>query len=261
MTTAVDIITVARSQLGYVETGTNHTKYWAELDPKMQGQPWCAGFASWVFKHAGAPLPAMGKPYGFVYVPSAMAYARAHGLWDASGRYAPGDVVCYGGGAHTGIIVTDNGSTMVTIEGNTSSGESGSQTNGGMVALRHRPHGAWVNGVVKTSRLLGKTPPPVQPKPKGYASPVRGPFPLPVGAGFGINLHNGGPAYDARARYGIVEIQALLKQRVAPGIATDGRYGPTTERYVRVWTAANGPYAATVVNKQVWDHMSHWAGP
>jgi len=158
MTTAQNILDVARSQIGYVETPSNITRYWAELDPGLQGQPWCAGFVSWVFKHAGLPLPAMGKPYGFVYVPNAINYAKAHGLWDASGHYAPGDVVCYGNGAHTGIIASDDGTTMAVYEGNTSPDNGGgSQTNGGGVYLRHRPHSAWVNGVVKTSRLLTTT--------------------------------------------------------------------------------------------------------
>lgn len=158
MTTAQNIIDVARSQIGYVETPSNITRYWAELEPGLQGNPWCAAFVSWVFKHAGMPLPAMGKTYGYVYVPNAVNYAKAHGLWDASGHYAPGDVVCYGNGAHTGIIATDDGTTMAVYEGNTSPDNgAGSQTNGGGVYLRHRPHGTWVNGVVKTSRLLTGT--------------------------------------------------------------------------------------------------------
>ena len=165
MTTAQNILDVARSQIGYVETPSNITRYWAELEPGLQGQPWCAGFVSWVFKHAGMTLPAMGKPYGFVYCPSAVAYAKAHGLFSASGHYAPGDVVLYGagGGDHTGIIVSDDGATMAVIEGNTSPDTAGSQTNGGGVYLRHRSHGSWVYGVLQTSRLLAASKPATPP--------------------------------------------------------------------------------------------------
>jgi len=172
MTTASDVLRVAVSQIGYVETPSNITRYWAELEPGLQGNPWCAAFVSWVFKHAGLPLPAMGKPYGFVYVPNAVNYAKTHGLWDESGHYAPGDVVCYGNGAHTGIIATDDGTTMAVYEGNTSPDNgAGSQTNGGGVYLRHRPHGTWVNGVVKTSKLLA-APQPAPARPTAPTPPT-----------------------------------------------------------------------------------------
>src|SRR5690348_8545821 len=130
MTTAADIIAMARSQLGYVEGvnqygASNQTKYWGDLDPVLQGNPWCAAFVSWVFTRAGKPLPNMGKPYGFSYCPFGERYARANGLWDEDGLYQPGDVILYGSrlAEHTGIVVSDNGSAIVTIEGNTSSGE------------------------------------------------------------------------------------------------------------------------------------------
>ena len=159
MSTPADVLRVARSQDGYAERGSNQTKYWAELDKGLQGNPWCAAYVSWVFLKAGCPLPAMGKSYGYVYVPAAIAYAKAHELWDTSGHYAPGDIVCFGHGAHTGIIAADDGKTMTVWEGNTSpDGSAGSQVNGGQVALRHRPHSDWVDGVLKTSRWLVPVP-------------------------------------------------------------------------------------------------------
>ena len=159
MTTAIDVINAARSQMGYVETPHNITKFWTELDPGLQGNPWCAAFVSWVFRHAGAPLPAMGKPYGYCYTPAAVAYAKANGMWDESGRYAPGDIVSFGKGTHTGIIASDDGATMLVYEGNTSPDNStGSQVNGGAVHLRHRPHNDWVDGVIKTGRWLRSAP-------------------------------------------------------------------------------------------------------
>jgi len=165
MTTAAQVIAVARSQLGYVESGDNQTKYWAELDPELQGSPWCAGFVSWVFKHAGMTLPNMGKSYGFVYCPNAVAYAYAHGLFSASGHYAPGDIVLYGpgGSEHTEIIVSDDGTTMVTIGGNTGNGRS---ANNGGVYQNNRAHDDWVYGVLQTSKLLRLAPtPPTPPIP------------------------------------------------------------------------------------------------
>jgi len=95
---------------------------------------------------------------------------------------------------------------------------------------------------------------PVTPVPLG--SPVRGPFPLPFNAGYGIGQHTGVGLLES---YGVKEIQLLLRD-IAPGIAIDGSYGPTTAKYVGYWTARFGPYPTGVVNKQVWDFMASWKG-
>jgi len=49
----------------------------------------------------------------------------------------PGDIVIYDFG-HTGIVESVGNGTITAIEGNTSSGASGSQSNGGMVCRRTR---------------------------------------------------------------------------------------------------------------------------
>jgi len=96
----------------------------------------------------------------------------------------------------------------------------------------------------------------VGPRPPAvYASPVRGPFPLPVGAGYGIGGHVGA----GLEQYAVKEIQTLLRS-IAPGIAIDGSYGPTTRAWVGYWTKRFGPYPTGVVNKQVWDFMAAFKG-
>jgi hypothetical protein len=155
MTTAQDVINVARSQVGYRETGNNITKYWAELEPGLQGSPWCAAFMSWVFKHAGRSLPAIDRNYGYISALDAINWAKANGYWDSSGHYAPGDLLLYGGGEHTGLCVSDDGTTIHVIEGNW----------GDSVQEFTRSHGVYVTGVLKASRLLTTTPTP-KPTPK-----------------------------------------------------------------------------------------------
>ena len=157
MTTAQNVLDVARGQIGYHESGTNWTKFWQELDPSMQGQPWCAVFASWVYKHAGCPLPAIDRAYGYVSALDAMRYGQSHGLWDTSGHYAPGDLIIFGGGEHTGICESDDGVTLHTIDGNW----------GDQVTRVVRSHGIYVSGAVRTSSFLsaesssgGATTPP-----------------------------------------------------------------------------------------------------
>ena len=233
MTAVADILRVAASQNGYVESGNNQTKYWAELDPSLQGNPWCAVFASWVFKTAGMPLPNMGKPYGYVYVPAAMNYANARGLWDASGHYSPGDIVCYGGGTHTGIIATDDRVTMTVWEGNTSpdSNADGSQTNGGQVALRHRLHSPWVNGVIKTSRWLSIA----TSLPTSHPASHPASYPVPQG-GLHVNtidLSHADNAHIVRGK-GVAPLQRLLQ------IKADGLGGAGTRAALYAYQSAHG---------------------
>jgi peptidoglycan hydrolase-like protein with peptidoglycan-binding domain len=219
MTTAQDVINVATAEIGYLEGGgTGHngniTKYWAELDPALEGQSWCAVFVSWVFKHAGFPLPPMDRSYGYVNCASAVHYAQAHGLFDASGHYAPGDIILYGpgGGQHTGIVVSDDGVNIHTIEGNTMPNDYGSQWNGGGVYARVRPHGPYVFGVMKTSRLLAA------PAPTQASSGVPPVFikPTPAGPSPSQSLHE------------VVDLQGAVH------VVADGDWGPATDAALKV---------------------------
>jgi hypothetical protein len=144
MTTAAQVIAVARGQVGYHESGNNWTKFWAELDSGLQGSAWCAAFASWCFIHAGSPLPAIDRSYGYISAYDAMVWAQAHGYWDTSGHYAPADLLILNGGEHTAIIVSDNGAVVQSIDGNW----------GDQVMVVNRSHGVEISGAVKASRLL-----------------------------------------------------------------------------------------------------------
>lgn len=163
MTATVEsVLAIARSQVGYVEGGGrdgrsgNITKYWAELAPSLQGAPWCAGFVRWTDIHAGGPDLPVSNPY---YCPNLVTYAKQHGLWDESGHYSPGDIVFFdwdgqGVAEHVGRVISDDGHNLITVEGNTSSGNSGSQSDGGGVYERTRPHGSTVMGVLAYHKLL-----------------------------------------------------------------------------------------------------------
>lgn len=174
MTTLAQFLAIANSQVGYVETGGssghngNITKYWADLDQQYQGQSWCAEFVDWCWYKAGRPFVSIDAKEGYVNCNDAMIWAKAHGLWDESGHYSPGDTVIFdwandGVGDHTGIVVADDGKTLSTIEGNTSPGDGGSQANGGGVYRRQRPHGSTVLGVLKTSSWFGAPAAPDNP--------------------------------------------------------------------------------------------------
>ena len=144
------LISVARGQIGYSrwddsETGTKYGRWYAEkYGPAWlasNGVPYCAMFVSWVFDRAGVKV----KWLPDTYCPN--IHSRIESADDdySSKNAEPGDVVLFdwqrdGEDDHVGIVEENTGSYLVTIEGNTSSGSSGSQGNGGKVARRTRSY-------------------------------------------------------------------------------------------------------------------------
>lgn len=134
----------------------NINKIWAELYPPFQGASYCAAGVSYIWRHAGGGFPAIDHPFGFTYCPDGVDYAQAHGLWDASGHYTPGDTVFYswdgsGVAEHTEILLADNGSVMHTFGCNTG---SGNVSDGEGCFFNDRPHSSLVLGVLKSSLFL-----------------------------------------------------------------------------------------------------------
>ena len=137
MTTAEQILQVARGELGYKESpaGSNRTKYGAWFG--LNGQPWCMMFVQWCFRQADAQdlLPALTASCGAL-----MRAAQAKGCW-VTGGYQPGDVVIYdfpGNNVktdHCGIVEQLAGGGIMAIEGNT--GER-NDADGGQVQRRIR---------------------------------------------------------------------------------------------------------------------------
>lgn len=133
----------ATSEKGYTEApaGTNKTKFAAEVG-HANGQPWCATFIVAMAKRTGLRLASSSA-----YTPSmAQAYIDAK-RWYSSQYAQRGDIVFFDFPdakkriQHVGILLSIDRakSTVTCIEGNTASGTSGSQDNGGGVYIRTRP--------------------------------------------------------------------------------------------------------------------------
>jgi cell wall-associated NlpC family hydrolase len=134
------IIQIAAKEIGQTEkpANSNRTKYgkWAKFD----GVAWCGIFVSWVYAHAGVPLPKIGFAFpGFAGTQTAMAQLKKWGK--IVQQPEPGDIVFFDWNNdkrvdHVGIVVQllSNG-TVTTIEGNTS---ATNQSNGGNVERRTR---------------------------------------------------------------------------------------------------------------------------
>jgi peptidoglycan hydrolase-like protein with peptidoglycan-binding domain len=137
MPTATKVLNVARSQIGYRAGRSNYSKF-----NRWYGMPgsWCDMWISWVGVNAGA-RNIIGRA---AWTPAHAAWFRSQGRWGRTPRR--GAIVFFDWPydnvhriQHVGIVesVRSDG-RIVTIEGNTSSGVRGSQSNGGGVFRRVR---------------------------------------------------------------------------------------------------------------------------
>lgn len=144
MTSAGQVLDVARSQIGYHEGPGGANKFGAAYG--MDRVAWCNEFTWWCFVQAGA---AALTPKS-AYTPSTASWYQQRGLTSKTPR--AGDLVFFdwpGDGvdriSHVGFVeaVAANG-TLTTIEGNTTQGSGGNQRDGGYVARRSRSQSAVV---------------------------------------------------------------------------------------------------------------------
>lgn len=156
MATANDVLNVARGEIGYSrwkdpEQGTKYGRWFRDVLGwgsyyGQNGVPYCGMFVSYVFNKAGAT--AAGLPGA--YTPTMLSAGKTAGKSVAVKNAQPGDLVYFdwqGDGVtdHVGIVESNNGSYLTTIEGNTSDGNN---SNGGLVMRRTRKYST-VSGVIR----------------------------------------------------------------------------------------------------------------
>lgn len=149
-------IDLARAEVGYKEGKRNWTKYSRDDFPTVQNQAWCGSFVGWIYHRAGF---AIGAYVWVPYVPYVENWAKKNGFWKTN-RAKAGDLTIYGfgksSGQHIGIAWPDEstgGDSYRAIEGNTSSGNSGSQVNGDGVYVRYRKRST-IRGWVDMEKAL-----------------------------------------------------------------------------------------------------------
>lgn len=143
---AIDkLIQIAKNEVGYLEKASNsqldsktanagennYTKYWRDIKPDYQGQPWCAAFVSWCMMKAFGLDTAkkLLKHWPYVYCPT-MA-----DLFTLNSNPKTGDIVIFkhnGEFTHTGIVIKVSGDRFWTVEGNTSGGSTIIANGGGV---------------------------------------------------------------------------------------------------------------------------------
>lgn len=139
------LIQIVKNEIGYLEKASNsqldsktanagennYTKYWRDIKPDYQGQPWCAAFVSWCMMKAFGLDTAkkLLKHWPYVYCPT-MA-----DLFTLNSNPKVGDIVIFyrnGTFTHTGIVIKVSGDRFWTVEGNTSGGSTIIANGGGV---------------------------------------------------------------------------------------------------------------------------------
>ena len=154
MGTISDVLYCARDWIGYSrwtdpEEGTVFGRWFAEKTGEpyfgASGVPYCAMFASYCLDWAGVACAGMPSAYCPDIVSAGEDAEATVSCEDAEA----GDIVLFDWGRdgladHVGIVEENHPGEeyMTTIEGNTSSGAGGSQSNGGVVARRQRGYGS-----------------------------------------------------------------------------------------------------------------------
>ena len=223
------VINVAKNELGYMEKSSlanidsktanagygNYTKYWADILPEYQGQPWCACFVSWIMKNAFGLETAkkLLKHWPYVYCPTLAS------LFTKYSDPQIGDIVVFyysGEFAHTGIVIAVDGDKFTTIEGNTTSG-SAIVPNGGGVYQK-----TYYNSNLPGTKFCRPDYSLVTSLSAGSATEVNETFMLSEGCS--------GEA--------VREMQNKLSQ-LGYEIDVDGEWGPQTSSIVRQFQSAN----------------------
>lgn len=228
-------VQLALAEKGYKEGKRNWNKFARDSFPDVQNQAWCGCFVGDVYRRAG--WDCRGKVW-MPYVPYIESWAKKIGAWKTS-RAQLGDIVVYGfgrtSGQHTGIAYPDEstgGDSYRAVEGNTSSGSGGSQTNGDGVYVRYRRRRdirGWVD-MEKVFKHYGVDQPKAPSKPASKPSASK---PKPAKKG----------KIDEDGRLGretVKTLQRLLNdsKHTKRTLKIDGRLGPDSYRSLQEYLNA-----------------------
>lgn len=230
------VLSIAKAEIGYHETGDNWTKYAQEMDRTnwynggKNGFAWCDVFVDWLFYKAfGDPLgremicqPAGSAGAGCLY---SAQYYKGAGRWNTTDPQ-PGDQIFFtyspGEYSHTGIVETVQSGIVTTIEGNTSD----------QVARRQY--------TVGSSNIAGYGRPKWELATGAEPSPDHTPQPSPSPSGFGRILKKGMRGDDVK------KMQEMLTQlgygQLLQPDGADGDFGNNTYNAVVQFQMKNGLY-------------------
>jgi hypothetical protein len=250
MNTAKEVISLALSEVGYLEKKSNsqldgktdnvgknnYTKYARDLDAiagfyngKKNGFPWCDVFVDWLFvKSFGVraakkllcqPDKSLGAGCGY-----SADYYKKNGQFHTKDPQQ-GDQIFFldsaGDVAHTGIVYKVDNLYVYTVEGNTST-TAGVISNGGCVAKKHY--------ALDYSRIYGYGRPAYDKEKTEENKEIDEYFTIKMRV-----LKNGCEGDDVRA----LQILLIGNGFTCGSWGADGNFGAATETAVRNYQKAN----------------------
>lgn len=247
------VLAMAASQIGYSRWNDSKrgTKYARETQPVFwprdtwllaNGISYCDLFVTWVF------WKALGKDFVDNHLPGGASYntdyRASKGGRVSKSEAAPGDILVFdwnwntASTNHVGILEKRlSGARFQTLEGNTSVGSSGSQSNGGRVARRIRRHDQ-VRYVLRPSwKAAGGSEESVAAKknPWNSSRTINGLSKATVKEiqshlkALGYSLGS----YGVDGSYGKSTYEAVRAFQKAAGLAVDGVAGPATQKALK----------------------------
>lgn len=144
------LISVAEQEIGYLEKASiknldsktanagsgNYTKYWRDLKPSYQGEPWCNAFTNWDFYKVYGKTTAKKllccNDFDY-YTPTTAGYFKDAKRWFSTPKV--GDLVYFKNSTrihHIGLVVGVTVDYITTVEGNTSTANKVVANGGGV---------------------------------------------------------------------------------------------------------------------------------
>jgi len=162
VTSGVDIVNIARTQLGFVEGPNNDNPFGTWYG--IPNESYCAMGVSWVFAQVNAShLVAAQTPKGFAYCPAGLTWFQKNKRIIDKYSALPGDIVFYswsGNGVadHVEIVEAASKDGITAIGFNTGpESYTGNQANGDGCYRRHRPY-LYVLAIVRPAYTSGSAP-------------------------------------------------------------------------------------------------------
>lgn len=227
MATAAQVLTVAQSQVGYKEGKNNANKYGAAYG--LNNASWCMIFVWWCFNQAGA-ASLIKKTASCTAEYNAM---KAQAV--SRNSLKPGDIVFFdwdgsGDCDHVGIVESVGSTQVTTVEGNTSSGNSGSQSNG--------------DGVYRRKRNITQVAKAIRPKYENAATTTSG-----AGGNCTVTVKEVSSGSSGQA---VKNLQLILNSRGYNCGTADGVFGANTKKGVIAFQKAKGLTADGIVGTKTW---------
>jgi hypothetical protein len=131
--------------------GPKVTKWQESFGSWLVGQAWCGVFVGVALRFGGVTVNSRVAGVALICEDAEKGVNGWESFTRDPSKAMKGDaVVLFGRGTHVGLVVINNvrDQALHTIEGNTSAGDSGSQSNGGGVFARVRPYSS-VYGIAR----------------------------------------------------------------------------------------------------------------